>query len=163
MATQPTPDSILVRLFPDEDIVLPETDGTRTIARADDVFRRFIDRDFEDWGTDKPGRPTAETRVAVHEMRQNATFARMFGSLADDPRKLVFTQHQIIGFCERHPDKLPQSGCATFFLFEENDYIFVARVNVHPDGLRMRLDPFDFDYAWDPDFRYRVVVPQLST
>lgn len=154
------PNPILRLLSAGETIAF--ADGTQTLARAKDVFKSGIDSDFKNWNLDKPGKATEETAVAVHYVAQDATFAKMFGSLGSDLNKLCLTQHQIKTFCEQHASWLRTDGYATLFLFKENEEIFVAYVDVYSDGLDVNVSRFEYDYLWYAGSQPRVVVPQLT-
>lgn len=142
-------------------------DGTETIAQATDVFRGYLDPNFGAWGLDQPGRATERQLVSVYEMRKDATFAQMFGSLTDDVRKLVLTQHQIKRFCVKHRDRLRKEGYATFFLFEvelkTGPELFVARAYVDGRKLGALVNRFDCSDVWYAERRPRLVIPELAS
>ena len=153
---------ILRRLFEDETITVAPCDGSRYIAKEKGVFKAYIEGLFASWGLDKCGKPTVATNVSVHQMIKDATFVQMFGSLGSDLDTLCLSQHQIVEFCEKHAARLRQEGYATFFLFKEGDQFYVADVRVYLDGLRVRVDRFEYDYVWNAGFALRVVVPQWT-
>jgi len=142
-------------------LVLDACNGKKTIAQASDVFS-YIDPDFKNWGTDVAGKATPETSVTVHEMVEDANFAKMFGALADDPSKLVLEQDQILNFIRKYRNWLRQDGWATFFLFQSGDEFFVAYVYRGSYGsLRVGVYRFAGVGAWSAGYRHRLVVPQL--
>jgi hypothetical protein len=153
----------LRRLYPDEDILLAPTDGTKTIAQAKNVFSWGIDSDFTNWNLNVMATKTTTTKVSVHEMfERDGTFAEIYGSLGHPLDRLCLTQHQIINFCVMHKDKLRQEGYATFFLFKVGGKFFVADVGVDADGtLCARVDHFSDARAWRAECRRRFVIPQL--
>lgn len=155
--------SILRLLSGSETITIGKYDSVQILAQAKDVFKPGIDSDFKNWKLDNAGRATEETAVAVHELVQDATFAKMFGSLGIDLNKLCLTQHQIRVFCENHSKWLRTDGYATLFLFKENEEFFVARVYVLSCGLSVYVFRFGRDRVWDAAYQHRVVVPQLTT
>lgn len=141
---------------------LDAVDGSETLANAKDVFS-FIDPDLKNWDTDKKGPATDKTPVKVYEMAKNANFAEMFGSLSPDLHKLRLTQAQIKNFVRKNRNWLRTDGYATFFLFKENNYFFVARVSVRSSGsLCVNVSRFEDSYVWYAEGRRRVVVPQLA-
>ena len=144
-----------------ETINLAPTKGKATLAKAKDVFTGWIDGGFKSWGTDVSGEDTPETAVDVHEMSLDGNHQTLFGSLGD-PRKLCLTQGQIEEFCCSHRDSLRQEGYGTFFLFEVNDELFVARVRVGDGGLGADVDSFGLDRVWRSAYRHRVVVQQQT-
>lgn len=144
-----------------KDINIPALKGSKTIARADDVFTNYIDSDFENYGTDKKGAKTEAAPLAVLEIEKDGTFKEIFESFGN-PEELVLSQEQIIKFCEEHKDKLQQGGYSTFFLFKTNEEFFVARVLVGRDDLRVYVHRFSFDDVWGAEGRRCVVVPQLT-
>jgi hypothetical protein len=154
--------AILCLLTKGESIIIDACDGSETLANAKETFKVDIDGDFKNWGTNKPGKVTEETAVAVHEMVKDATFAQMFGSLGTDLDKLCLTQHQIKNFCKKHSNWLRADGYATFFLFKVEDQFFVARVFVNSGGLLVSVRRFGHDYVWPAEYALRVVVPQLT-
>jgi len=145
-----------------ESLVLNAVDGKETLADAKDLFA-YIDPDFKNWGANKKGLATKETFVNVYEMKKNATFSQMFGSLSADVGKLYLTQHQIKKFVKKHLVWLRTEGYSTFFLFKSNDNFFVAEVIFNSDGkLLVVVYRFEVDYVCSAGSRPRVVVPQLA-
>ena len=152
--------TILVPLYVGEEIMVAETDGSETMAGAKKVFTGYLDGDFKNWKTNQPSSATKAQPVMVYEMREDARFAEMFGSLGDLD-KLIMTQSQIIKFCVDHRDKLRQEGYGTFFLFKVGEEFFVAHVHVAGRKLFAFVFRFDSSFVWFADSRPRVVVPQL--
>jgi hypothetical protein len=149
-------DSILRCISEGQKIVIPATDGTRCIATAKKVFRGYIDPAFEE----KNGVARPATPVKVHEVYKDGTFARMFDSLGMQRKLLSFTEDQATTFCEIHPKWLRTEGFATFFLIEEGDNLFVARVHVVDVGqLEVDRYPFEDDVVWDGGRLHRLVAP----
>ena len=157
MATKP---QILHLFSAGEELIIGSTDGSRTIAKAENVFHGYIDPNFKNWGLDVSGKTTLEGKGEVHEMRQDAIFSEMFRSLERPLSELVLSQDEIIDFCEKHFEWLRADGYATFCLFEENRKFFVADVHVHSDGLYARVNRFEYSRVWDGENRPRLVVPQ---
>ncbi|MFA5095514.1 MAG: hypothetical protein WC447_02565 [Candidatus Paceibacterota bacterium] len=152
----------LRRLFETETIIIDACDGSEILATANEIFKSGIDSDFKNWNTDKSGKATKETAVAVHEMVKDATFAQIFGSLGTDLDKLCLTQHQIKMFCKKYSNRLRPDGYATFFLFKVEDQFFVACVIVNSDGLHVFVDRFEDARVWCARYALRVVVPQQT-
>ncbi len=142
-------------------VTLAPTRGETTLAEATDVFTGYLDGDFRNWGTNVPGKDTPETAVDVHEMTRNGTFKQLFESHGD-PCKLVLHQGQIVEFCRNHRYSLRQEGCGTFFLFEVNGELFVARVCVYVGKLRASVECFAYDGVWGAGDRRRLVVQQQT-
>ena len=140
-------------------LIIEPLDGKATIAEAKKTFKGYIDPDFRNWKLDNPGKATAETGVAVYEMTANATFAQMFGSLADNLDRLVMTQSQIIRFCEKHAAWLRQDGFGTFFLIKEDNRYFVVDVYVDVDGLYVLVGHLEFGSVWHAGRQHRLVAP----
>jgi hypothetical protein len=153
----------LRRLYADEEMLLAQTDGKKTIAQAKTVFTWGIDGDFTNWNLDVPAQPTGIAKVSVHEMfERDGTFAEIYGSLGRPLDRLCLTQHQIINFCVMHKDKLRQEGYGSFFLFKVGGKFFVATVIVDSVGhLRALVFRFSHDYVWRAEYRHRFVFPQL--
>lgn len=152
-----------LRLLSDKPLIIAPTDGKRVIADAKGVFTGGIDGDFKKWNADEPGVAKGETTAQIYEMAQDATFAKMFGSLSPDLNKLCLTQDQIITFCEKHRDQLRVDGYATFFLFKSYEHFFVACVGVNGDGsLGAGVDRFGYDDVWRAEDRHRLVSPRLA-
>jgi len=143
-------------------IAIGATDGTETLANAGDVFKGWVDPDFKNWDLDVPSDPTKETKVQVHEMVQDGTFAQIFNGFGTDLNDLCFSQAQIKKFCKEHADWLRTEGYGTFFLFKKGEQFFVAYVYVSSDGLDVHVRRLDYGaYVWDAEYALRVVVPQL--
>ncbi|MFA5248076.1 MAG: hypothetical protein WC415_02400 [Patescibacteria group bacterium] len=151
--------SILKLLSASENMTIESLDGKEFIHGDRKVFKSYIDDDFKNWKLNQASEATKETAVQVHELVEDATFAKMFTSLSGDLDKLCLTQHQIKRFCE-YPGQLSQSG-ATFFLFKLNGEYFVADVDVYDDGLSVFVRRFEIDPLWCAEYGHRLVVPQL--
>ncbi|MCX6714070.1 MAG: hypothetical protein NTV48_03145, partial [Candidatus Vogelbacteria bacterium] len=143
---------------------LAATTGKQVLAMMVKLFRGFLDPNFTNWGTNVPGKATAEALFEVWEMfKENGTLAQIFGGFGIDLDKLCWSQDQIITFVETHADLLHPEGWATFFLFRVGDEFFVAYVLRYGDGrLRANVDPLSNGYVWDAEHRFRFVVPQLD-
>lgn len=144
-----------------ETVTLAPTQGNVTLAQAENVFTGWIDDDFKEWGTNIPGKDTDEAMVDVYEMIRNGTFKTLFESLGA-PRNLCLTQGQIVEFCRNHRNLLRQEGYGTFFLFEVNGNLFVARVGVGDGRLRARAYRLGYDRVWGADGHHRLVVKQQT-
>jgi len=158
--------NILNLLFGSEKLSLSESDGRAIIAKAEDVFKSWIDPDFQNWGLSRKGKTTLETEVEVYEMVKNANFKDVFASLSDDLNLLCLTQDQIIDFCKKHRGHLRQDGYATFFLTKKDfekpateDNLFVAGVRVFSGGLFVFVFHFGYALVWCAGDRRRLVVP----
>ncbi len=161
--------NILKFLAISEKLSLSKSDGQATIVKAEDVFKSWIDSDFQNWGLNKESKATPETEIEVYEMVKDATFKEIFISLSDDLDSLCFTQSQIIDFCKKHRNHLRQDGDATLFLTKKDfgkpvteDNLFVVYVDVDSHGLNVFVDHFDGAGVWSADDRHRLVVPKLS-
>lgn len=140
--------------------VIAATNGKDTLTKAGNVFS-WIDGDFKNYGTDVASKPTGEVPVAIYEMAKDADFRTMFGSFGIDIRKLCLSQSQIKSFVTNHKNWLRTDGYATFFLFEVNGELFVARVDWYGgDRLGVHVRRFSRGRVWDAGYRLRVVVPQ---
>ena len=152
---------VVVLISGGTELALDACDGRKTITQASGVFS-YTDSNFKNWGTDVAGRATPATPVAVYEQREDADFAKMFGSLADDPSKLVIEQDQILNFIQKYRNWLRQDGWATFFLFQSGSEFFVALVCCFSGGLLgVRVLRLEYFLVWLAVLRYRLVVPQL--
>ncbi len=144
------------------EIILQPTDGSKTFAKAKDIFTGYLDSDFKKCGTDKSSAATKETKTSVYEMAQDSMFANMFTSLSSNLDKLCLTQHQAIQFVQDYRSWLRKDGYGTFFLFRAAGQFFVANVYVNSVGeLHIYVDRFGDDDVWRAEFAHRVVVPQL--
>jgi hypothetical protein len=159
-AVQKATPSILKLLSTDETLTIEALNGKEFIYGDKKVFKSYIDDDFKNLKLDKASEATKEISVQVHELVENATFAKMFTSLSGDLDKLCLTQHQIKRFCVKYSSQLSQNG-ATFFLFKLNGEYFVARVHVFSDGLHVLVYRFVYGNLWYAESCPRVVVPQL--
>lgn len=153
----------LWQLFAGETISVGVTDGTRTIAKASDVFAAGIDSNFIRWELDVPSRPTKAARAVVCEMTNDGTFAEIFGSFKRSMDSLCWEQSQIVEFAKKHQDKFREDGYPTFFLFKVSGKLFVAGVHVLSGGcLGVGVCCFSDDRVWDASCRHRFAVPQLT-
>lgn len=136
-------------------VTVPALKGKKVIASSKGIFT-YIDSDFKNWGADKPGTPTKETKLDIFEMDTDATFEQMMS------KDNVLTQEQILYFVENHKDQLKQDGYATFFPFKSGDDFFVAGVYLDSDGPDVYVDRLSDDCVWYAERRRRVVTPQLT-
>lgn len=142
-------------------VTLAPTKGDVTLAEAGDVFTRYLDPDFENWGTNVHGEDTEETSVDVYEMKQKGNYQTLFSSLGD-PQTLCLTQAQIKEFFRSHYGLLRQQAYATFCLFEVKGRLFVTDVDLVSGNLKLRISHFALDHVWHSDRRHRVVVKQQN-
>jgi hypothetical protein len=145
-----------------EQLILSQTDGNDTLARATDVFS-YIDSNFKNWACDVEGQATEQALVQVYEMVENVTLHKMFGGFEVEADRLSLTQAQIKQFVKRYPDWLKKSGNGTFFLFKVGSEFLVAVVYFFSDGrLGVRVRRFSLDRIFLAKKRHRLVVPQLA-
>jgi hypothetical protein len=141
-----------------EQLVLSETDGRETLARATDVFR-YIDSNFKNWGCDVVGTPTKETRVRVYELSRDSSFQEMFEGFSVELDSLVLTQAQILQFVRLYPRWLKRGGNGTFFLMKVGEEFFVAAVYLFSDGrLGVRVRPLGLTRVLRAEKRHRLVA-----
>ena len=141
------------------DLVLDPTDGLGMIGGATKVFTNYIDPDFKNYGCNVTGQATRETKVVLHEMVQDATFAQIFGSFGVGLDQLCLTQDQIIQFCVRHHHHLRSDGYATFFLFKVGNAFFVVDVLWRGGReLLVYVRRLTDDGVWNGEYCHWVVV-----
>lgn len=146
-----------------ESVVVRPTDGAVTLAKSADIFNFHIDPDFA-LKAHKPGKDTVETTVDVYEQIKDGDFMTIFSSLGQDVRSRAMTQGQIRDFVWSQFHLLRQDNKATFFLFEVEGQLYVARVYVRrADKLRIEMSYFSKGFIWGADERSRLVVPRLSS
>lgn len=161
-------------------LMIEARDGRTLIFNAKEVFKSYIDSDFENWGLNQSGPATAETLVDVSEITRDATLMQIFTGITPDLEKIVMTQTQIICFCEKYPIWFRQEGYATFFLtkkmakkklnifqkiwrffFDKPTGYFVVYVYVNSDGLEVRVSRLGRGSVWSGEYRHRVVSLRL--
>lgn len=142
--------------------VIAPTKGNVTIADASDLFTGCIDPNFKKWGTDVAGTDTTEQAVDIHEMKKDGKYVQLFGSLSANHHSLCHSQGLIVEFCRTNRHLLRQDGYGTFFLFEVNGEVFVARVRVDGGELSVHVHRFSLDRVWRAVDRHLVVVPQQT-
>ena len=144
-------------------VVIPSTDGTETLATANDVFNH-IDSDFKNWGCDGVERPTPETPVEVYELVKDANYRTIYGHFGQNLDRLCLTTPQIKKFFAAEADNwLREDGWAVYqFLFKVGNEFFVARAYRYEDGHRkVDVRRFSDDCVWYAESRRRFVLPQL--
>ncbi len=158
----------VLRLISDDGtIVLKPVDGKRLIYTASDVFQAGIDKDYVKWCIRKPGVPTPETAVQVHEMLSDATLITMFGVLPGSWEEKFLSQNQLIDFCETKSVWLCPGGNSTFFLIKKDekkpinedhieDNLAVVRVAIVPEGLFAHIHQLEGP-AWIGEHKHRLV------
>ena len=143
-------------------LTIPACDGTETLAKAKKVFKGCIDRNFENWGTNKPGVATDEVLVDAHRMSSGASYAGIFGSFSPDMDKLCLTQHQIQAFCKKYNKWMSTESLSTFFLFKVEEQFFVASVHAYSGGWDISASRFEH-YGILRTYTHRAVIPQLAS
>lgn len=152
-----------------EEIEVPETDGTETIAEAREVFTWGIDGDFQRWGTNVPSKPTPKAKAQVFEMVGDSDFKTIFNIPTRTLDSLAWEQSQVVAFVRKHKKWLRTGGYATFLLFKvqkegEETKFFVASVYLHSGGRPfVYCYRFEDDDVWHAKYRLRIVLPQLVT
>lgn len=142
---------------------LAPTSGQVTLANSSDIFTGHIDPNFKYWGTDKSGKDTEATAALFYEMKQDGTFDTLFSSFGVDLFSLAWQQGQIREFCASYRHLLQQDvNSNTFFLFEVNGQLFVARVYVFLIRRSVNLCEFWNETTWDTRRRNRLVVPEFQ-
>lgn len=142
------------------EIVIEETDGKETIAKASDLFTSYISSGFEKF--DQTCKHTKETKIQVFEVINNGTFKQIFESLGENLDKLCLTQSQIIKFVRNHKRWLQTEDYGTFFLFKKKGEYFVVRVGLGGNGWRVLFCIFNSDHVWGAGYQYRLVIPQMQ-
>lgn len=126
------------------------------IAKANKVFKEFIESDFEKY-KEKDAKVKSR-KFTVIEMTEDATFRGLF------KESDAISQGEIVAFCKDFKGELRQDGYATFFLFKHRDGLFVAYVAVVAGG-HLYVDVYQFSYGavWNAGYRHRFVIPQQET
>ncbi len=147
--------------------------GEATIANARQVFKVFIDDDFNKWGLNKPGIATKEICVDVYENVSDGNFWEIFQALPGTWDQKWLSQNQIIDFCEMLSFCLRREEHSTMFLIKGDEKLpinkdipqenlFVVQVRVRPGGLHVRLSQLTNRALWHGTSAHRIVVPQIN-
>ncbi|MFA7252557.1 MAG: hypothetical protein WC027_01750 [Candidatus Paceibacterota bacterium] len=141
-------------------ITIGPTSGKKTIAKAKDLFPRYIDEDFINYGTDIESEERPATPVHVLEMINDGLFQQIFSGFGVDLDRLCFTQDQIIEFCEKKTEHLHPYKWMTYFLFKVGDEFFVAGVDRYNGGPEIYIYRLSDKLTRLASRRERVVIPQ---
>ncbi|MFP4515039.1 MAG: hypothetical protein ACLFNO_03505 [Parcubacteria group bacterium] len=152
-------DLVLKRLFPKETIKIEATTDKAGIAKSKEVFKSWLDPDFDSLDLDVEQKPSEGVEVEVYELKKGRTFKEIFASFKQDLDSLCFTQQQIVKFCQMYEDRL-HPNWVTFFPFKENNDYFIAYVRKYPDGLYALALCYEFNLVWEAKCSYRLVVPK---
>ena len=145
-------------------VVIGATQGTETLASANDVFS-FISPDFKHWGCDKFEPATPDVAVEIYEQIEDADYPKIFGSLNQNLDRLMLTTPQIKSFVEDHAKEyLLEAQWTCFrFLFKVGNELFIADVRVLLGGNReVRVTRFLDGSVRHAEYRHRIVVPTSS-
>ncbi len=153
----------ILRCITEQPIIIPPTDGTRTILTSTEIFTGSIRDDFTVCGLSGPCGPTPKTRVMVYEIIKTSTFEPIFESLSSIREHLCVSQSQIIAFLEETDrDHLHKKGYGTFFLIKPTRRFFVIEVRIDSRRkIEVGYYPFDVGHNWNKTCPRRVVVPKL--
>lgn len=155
----------------DNTLIIKALAGQQNIATAQEVFKSWIDPDFQKRGIDNRGVATPKTPVRVYEMTQSGTLMQIFSGFPGTWSQKVLSQNQVNEFCKNYSNWLSEEW-ATLFLIKidegrpinvsrPQDNLVVVRVRVISGGLSVRMFRLEFDGVWDSSFPPRVVVPQI--
>jgi len=163
-------DTLRVTLRPiGETIDLKALDGRRSIAKARNVFKRYIDQNFVVWQLDKT-RATKKAKVQVYDMLDDGNFMDVFRSLPGTWEQKCLSQNQVVEFCKITPGRLRKEGSGTLFLCKRDegrpvdearpdDNLVVANVYVTPRGLQVAVFKLSHGFTWLGS-GYYVVAPK---
>ncbi len=144
-------------------VVIGATNGTQTLASANDVFSS-ISPDFKNWGCDKAEQATPDVAVEVYEQIEDADYPKIFGGLDQNLDRLMLTTSQIKSFVVNHAqDYLLEAQWTCFrFLFKAGNELFIADVRVLLGGNHeVRVTRFLDGSIRHAEHRHRIVVPQV--
>ena len=143
-----------------DNLVIPQTSGKRIIPEKTKLFS-WIDADFRNWGAYERGEPKPETKCALYELVEDATFEEMLKELGD-PEKLCMTWEQIIKFIKKYKGELKEGKSGVFFLFRSYDELFIAYVYAKfKSNLCVTISHFENSLIMNGHNNPHVVVPQL--
>lgn len=158
MSCSENQDKIVTMIFEGEKVIIDSLPaGGTVIAKSEHVFYNVhVDPEYGDLKNEQIASEKKE--VIIYELKQDATFSKMFNSLNDDLDKLCLTQSQIVDFCQKKYKYLHQDG-VTFFLFKENEEFFVAKIAVRFGRKSIMVDRFDNDFVFKAEHGIYLVVP----
>ncbi len=153
------------------DLCIKALDGSRLICDANNVFKAFVEKDFINWGMNKYGASTAESKASVFELISNASFCDLFMAMPGPWRQKYFSQNQVIYFCENFSEWLKQ-GHTTIFLCKINEAMDIDESNPgsnlvfvdvgsYYDGLHVYVNLFSEKHVWSGSCRRHIVAPCL--
>jgi hypothetical protein len=146
-------------------VVIGATNGTETIASANDIFS-YIDPNFKNWGCDKAEQATPEVAVEIYEQIEDAIYPKIFGSVDQNLDRLVLTTPQIRSFIVNHAKEylLEAEEWTCFrFLFKVRNEFYIADVRILSTGDRsVRISRLLDGSVRHAQYRHRIVVPQLD-
>ena len=150
-----------------QEIVLGQTDGTKTIATAKDVFKGGVDSDFMNESLNVPGLPKPETELMVFKMIKCNMFRNIFLDLDDDLDRVCAQQDQIIQVVVKYPAWLQPKNNGTLILLKDSegntddDYsvVWITKTNL---GLRVRRHDLSSRIVWDAIHEIYVIAPQIK-
>ncbi len=148
------------RLVSDQVLIVPETDGTKTILDARDVFLAGISSNFQEWGCCITGTPTPQVPAEARFLVESATFEEIFDiELAG---RFWTSTDQITKFvtCNRNWMWDDRGGDKVFPLIIWGKK-FIASAYYRADGrLGAHLLDFVNERVWHSRQRRRFIVPQ---
>ena len=144
-------------------------DGNTKIQEAEDAFFPkthfdIVHGDVKELLNEPYNVPTNPAHAYVYELRRDATFAEMFKQLHKNPRKLCFTEHQIVDFVRLHKNWLIANDyCTTFFPFAfANGKVGVVAIIFDADASMTRFAFYSYGIwnmrQWSVNFARRLVV-----
>lgn len=151
----------LKRIFKEEKIILPETNGRLNIKKSAGLFNVCLDCKFKYLNSNTHEKSSRETVLEVYELKKDCTFKEMFNSFERNLKQLYLTQHQIVMFYQKHKEFLHPKWL-TLFLFKENEKFFVASVHLKSGVTHVLVDHFEDFIVWSASYRHRLVVSAIN-
>lgn len=148
-------------LLSNETIILPSSEGTVSLIDSG----LFMPKDK--FGKNDLVRmrnvvnaPTKARKAHVYELSRDASFGEMFKAVGRNPRKMCFTEHQVVDFIRGNREVLSGSLTTFFPIALECGKVLILECSYFPehDGIDLYAHEIFCPRTWNATFTRRLAV-----
>ncbi len=147
-------------------LILPATNGELNFLRAGKVFVANLDNNYVNWGLNFSDKATIKSPFMIYQLIKNGNFEQIYNSFGLPLNYLCMTQHQIINFCLKFPEKLIQEEYFNFFLSKKegagHTEYFVIQVALMGERLANSVRLISLPHVWLKEYQLQFIVPQVQ-
>lgn len=128
-----------------KELIIEALDGLAYIEEG--LVFSSVCKNFTTWQLNVPGEKTSEIKAKLLEMRGEACLAAIFTKISRNLNLMLFSQSQILRFCEKYPSLVFAEG-ATAFLTKTNSCYYVVIARGSEFSFSADLEPLGSTKIW---------------